>query len=92
MLFKNILSFSHNVFKRLFPQRWQKVSLFGKWVDPLPDDKVLPLSKLKAFPVQSTISMWLKWCNFFFSAENIVEKAAKKNAGYWHFFHFPQCF
>ena len=39
----------------------------------LPDDKILALSKSKAFQ-QTTLSMCLKWCKLFFRSESIVEK------------------
>ena len=42
-------SFSHHVFKRLKLQTRKNQGLFGKGLIPLPEDKILPLSKLKAF-------------------------------------------
>ena len=50
------------------------------------DDKILALSKLKLFR-----RMLLRWCHFsLIRVDNIVGKG--ENAGYQHFFLFPQCF
>ena len=44
-----VFTFSHNVFKRLLPRSLHKWGLDGKISNPLPNNKVLDLSKLKAF-------------------------------------------
>ena len=59
------------------------------WVNPLADDKILGLSKLKAFAddklnVTQTITV------VFHRIENIVGKG--ENAGYRYFLLLPQCF
>ena len=57
--------------------------------NPLPDDKILPLSKLKAFADDNFIVAQI--AKFFFNrVENIVEKG--ENADFQHFLLFPQCF
>ena len=58
-------------------------------VNPLPDDKILRLPKLKAFTdnisnVTQNIKVGL------YRIENFVEK--EENAGYQHFLLFPYCF
>ena len=56
---------------------------------PLPDDKILPLSKLRAFADDNfSVAQIAKF--FFNRVENIVEKG--ENAGFQHFLLFPQCF
>ena len=59
-------------------------------LNPVPDDKILPLSKLKAFADDNfDVAQIVK----FFSSrveKNIVEKG--ENAGFQHFLLFPQCF
>ena len=58
-------------------------------VNPLPDDKILNLSKLKAFAGEKiNVSEKLKYP--YGRVENIVGKG--ENAGYQHFLLFPQCF
>ena len=55
----------------------------------LPDDKILDLSKLKAF-ADDKINLTQ---NFKFVLERIENIAGKgENAGYQHFLLFPQCF
>ena len=55
----------------------------------LPDDKVLDLSKLKAFADDKIdVTEILKFVSR--RVENIVGKG--ENAGYQHFLLFPQCF
>ena len=62
---------------------------FPRKVNPLPKDKFLDMTKLKAFAdnklniARVTISL----CD---RAENTVGK--EENAGYQHFLLFPQCF
>ena len=55
----------------------------------LPNDKILNLSKLKAF-VDGKMSMTLKLKFVLGRVENIVGEG--ENAGYQHFLLFPQCF
>ena len=55
----------------------------------LPNDKILELSKLKAF-ADGTINVNEKLKFGLGKEENIVEKG--ENAGYRHFLLFPQCF
>ena len=57
--------------------------------NPLPDDKILGLPKLKAFADdKSNVTQNFKVV--FHGIENIVEK--EENAGYQHFLLFPQFF
>ena len=63
--------------------------LCGKEVNFLPNDKILDLSKFKAFADGNIISTQeLKFV--FGKVENIVGKG--ENAGYQHLLLFPQCF
>ena len=58
-----------------------------KFINPLPDDKILRLLKLKAFADdKSNVTQNIKVV--FHRIENIVEE----NAGYQHFLLFPHCF
>ena len=56
---------------------------------PLPNDRILSLSKLKTF-ADSKIILFKKSKILLGSIENIAEN--KENAGYQHFLLFPQCF
>ena len=56
---------------------------------PLPNDKILKLTKLKTFAVHKT-NVAQMMISVFDRVENIVGKG--ENAGYKHFLHFPQCF
>ena len=57
--------------------------------NPLPDDEILDLSKLKAFAEdKSNVTQNIQFV--FERIENIVGK--EENAGYQHFLLFPQCF
>ena len=58
-------------------------------VNPLPDDKVLGLSKLKAF-ADDKLNITQNIKVVFHRIKNIVGK--EENAGYQHFLLFPQCF
>ena len=58
-------------------------------VNPLPNDKILHWSKLKAF-ADDKINVTKKLKFALGRVENIVGKG--KNAGYQHFLFFPQCF
>ena len=63
--------------------------LLKKGFNPLPNNKILDLSKLKA--IEHYESKVLKMMIFVFGrVENIVGKG--ENAGYQHFLLFPQCF
>ena len=55
----------------------------------LPNDKILDVTKLKAF-ADDKINVAQKMISVFDRVENIVEKG--ENAGYQHFLLFPQCF
>ena len=57
--------------------------------DPLPENKVLDWSKLKAF-ADHKIDVTEKLKIVLERLENIVGKV--ENAGYQHFLLFPQCF
>ena len=64
----------------------------GSWsliFNPLPDDKILGLSKLKAI-AEDKLNVTQDIIVVFSRIENIVEK--EENAGYQHFLLFPQCF
>ena len=60
-----------------------------KCFNTLPNDKLLDVSKLKAF-ADDKINVTLKQKFFFEIDRNIVGKG--ENAGYQHFLIFPQCF
>ena len=80
----------------LFPQCLQKASfletskgvIVWEWVNTLPDDKISPLSKLKAFTDNFDLAQIAKF--FSNGVETIVDKG--ENAGFHHFLLFPQCF
>ena len=62
---------------------------FGKVFNPIPDEKILDWSKLKAFADdKSNVTQNIKFV--FHRVGNIVGK--KENAGNQHFFLFPQWF
>ena len=65
------------------------VDTFGKYINPLPNDKIFCLSKLKAF-ADDKINETQKLRYILEWIENIVGKG--ENAGYQHFLLFPQCF
>ena len=58
-------------------------------LNPLPDDKILDLTKLKAF-ADDKLNVTQNIKGVFHRIENIVGK--EENAGYQHFLLFPQCF
>ena len=58
-------------------------------LNSLPNDKILEWSKLKAF-ADDKINVTEKLKVVLGRVENIVGKG--ENAGYQHFFLFPQCF
>ena len=63
--------------------------MIGSSINPLPNDKILDLSKLKAFADNNlNVNQKLKFASG--RAEKIVGKG--ENAGYQHFLLFPQCF
>ena len=64
---------------------------FGKFhsLNPLPDDKILDWSKLKAF-ADDNLNVAKKVISLHDRVENIVGKG--ENAGYQHFLLFLQCF
>ena len=55
----------------------------------LPNEKILDVTKLKAF-ADDKINVAQKMVSVFDRIENIVGKG--ENAGYHHFLLFPQCF
>ena len=59
------------------------------YLNPLPDDKILGLSKLKAF-ADDKLNVTHNIKVVFLRIENIVGK--EENAGYQHYLLFPQCF
>ena len=59
----------------------------GKKLNPLPNDKNLDVTKLKAFADKKLKLMMISVLN---SVENTGGKG--ESAGYQHFLHFPQCF
>ena len=84
----------------LFPQCFQKACFPGaskgvivwEWVKAyltLLNDKILALTKLKAF-ADDKFSKTIMVITAFDMVENIVGKG--ENAGYQHFLPFPQCF
>ena len=58
-------------------------------ITPVPDDKILTLSKMKAF-ADDKINVTEKLSLVLGRVENIVEKG--ENTGYQHFILFPQFF
>ena len=58
-------------------------------INPLADDKILCLPKLKAF-VDDNSNVTQNVKAVFHRIKNIVER--EENAGYQHFLLFPQCF
>ena len=58
-------------------------------LNPLPDDKILDWSKLKAF-ADDNLKAAKMMISLYDRVENIVGK--KENAGSQHFLLFPQCF
>ena len=66
-----------------------KTTNCGRHFNPLPNNKILDVSKLKAFADNNlNVNRKLKFA--FGRVENIVGKG--ENAGYQHFLLFPQCF
>ena len=65
------------------------VQLNSPKINSLPNDKILDLSKYKAY-ADDTINMNQKLKLDFRRVENIVGKG--ENDGYQHYLHFPQCF
>ena len=62
-----------------------KFSLFN----PVPNDKILNMTKLKAFADEKS-KLAKMMISLFDRLENTVGKG--ENAGYQHFLFFPQCF
>ena len=60
-----------------------------EWVNPLPEDKILALSKMKAFE-DNNISVIQMTKIFFDGVENMVVKG--ENVDDQQFLLFPQCF
>ena len=81
----------------LFPQCFQKACSPGaskgaivcEWINTLPNDKFLDMTKLKAFTDDklNIAKMTISLCDRF---ENTVGK--EENDGYQHFLLFPPCF
>ena len=89
MLGTCICSSSHNVFSVAFFPEAMKLRIVWLKVNSSLNDKILALTKLKAFADDKIIvTQRLKF--ILGRVENIVGK--EENAGYQHFFHLPQCF
>ena len=86
MLITSVFSFSHNVFKRSFPQGHKKLGLSVKGL-PV-NNTFLDFSKLKAF-ADNRIKGTEKSKSVMGWVESIVAQGF--SAGY-HCFFFPQCF
>ena len=63
--------------------------LFSIAINPLPDNKILGLPRLKAF-ADDKLNVTKNIKVVFHRIENIVRK--EENAGCQHFLLFPQCF
>ena len=57
--------------------------------NPLPNDKILDVTKLKAF-AEEKLNIAKMTISLFDKVKNTVGKG--ENAGYQHFLFFPQCF
>ena len=66
-----------------------KLLIWQERFNPLPDEKMLGLPKLKAF-ADDKLNVTQNVEAFFPRIENIMGK--EENAGYLHFLLFPQCF
>ena len=64
-------------------------SIFSFSLNPLPNNKILDHSKLKAF-AYNKINLNQKLKFILWIVEKIVGR--EENAGYQHFLLFPQCF
>ena len=64
---------------------WNSILLFI----PLPNDKILNVTKLKAF-AENKLNISKLTISLFDRVENTVGKG--ENAGHKHFLLFPQCF
>ena len=80
---------SHQSFQCFDMLRMIVIGLCGKGFNPLPNDKILDMTKLKAF-ADDKIDVAQMIVSVFDRVENIVGKG--KNDGYQHFLLFPQCF
>ena len=67
----------------------KKKSIHYIYLNPLPEDKILGLPKLRAF-ADDKLNITQNIRVVFHRMENIVGK--EENAGYQHFLLFPQCF
>ena len=86
------LFFTHNVIKILDGiqlRDWIEKRLKPGWFNSLPNDKILDLSKFKAF-ADGKIILTQKLKFVLGKAEKNMGKW--ENAGYQHFLLFPQCF
>ena len=94
----NIISFSHIIFKRLFPQVSKEQLLYGKKIkllveilmvstcislNPLPDDKILERSKLKQSADDNSK---------FDENSRKFSKPVENTVGKGEIARFPQCF
>ena len=66
-----------------------KLKLLVHDINPLPNDKYFDATKLKAF-ADDKLNVAKMMIFLFDRAENTLAKG--QNAGYQHFFLFPQCF
>ena len=68
---------------------WEWVNQYFSFFNSLPNNKILDVTKLKAF-ADDKINIAQVKISIFDKVENIVGKG--ENAGYQHFLLFPQCF
>ena len=67
----------------------KKLDKEKKWSSPFPNDKILEMTKLKAF-TDDKLNIAKMIISLFDRVENTVGKGV--NAGYQHFLLSPQCF
>ena len=63
--------------------------LWQKGFNPLPNNKILDMTELKAF-ADDKLNITEMTISLFQRVENTLEKG--ENAGFQHFLLFPQCF
>ena len=65
------------------------IQMTGIVLNPLPNDKIKDVTKLKAF-ADDKLNIVKMMVSLYDRVEKAVEK--RENAGYQHFLFFPQCF